>query len=68
MAKILKYKDLIKKLKPFENNEIVMVASNGEVSFFDKAGMFNIIHLSELENEGHCFVTGSKVEYGEEFW
>ena len=60
MAKKLKYKDLIRKMKPFENDEIVMVASRGEVSFFDKEGMFNIIHLSELENEEHCFVTGSE--------
>lgn len=60
MAKKLKYKDLIKKLKPFENDEIVMVASTGNVSFYDKEGMFNIIHLLELENEEHCFVTISE--------
>ena len=60
MAKKLRYKDLIKKLKPFENDEIVMVSSTGEVSFFDKEGMFRIVHLSELENEEHCFVTETK--------
>lgn len=43
-----------------ETDEIVMVASTGEVSFYDKEGMVNIIHLSELENEEHCFVTGSE--------
>ena len=35
----IKYKDLIKKFKPFAENEVVMVASNGEVSFFDKEGI-----------------------------
>ena len=60
MAKKLKYKDLLRKLKPFENDEIVMVSSRGEVSFYDKEGMFNIIHLSELEDEEHCFVTETK--------
>lgn len=49
--KILKYKDLISKFKTFENNEVVMMASNGEVSFYDKDGMFRIIHLSELEDD-----------------
>lgn len=57
MAKKVKYKDLIRKFKPFENDEVVMVASRSEVSFYDKEGMFQIIHLTELENEEHCFVT-----------
>ena len=60
MAKKLKYKDLLRKLKPFENDEIVMVASTGEVSFFDKEGMFRIVHLLELENEEHFFATETK--------
>lgn len=60
MAKKLKYKDLIRKLKPFENDEIVMVASTGEVSFYDKEGMVCIIHLLELEGYEHYFVTETK--------
>ena len=60
MAKKLKYKDLIRRLKPFENDEIVMAASTGEVSFYDEEGMVCIIHLSELEDCEHCFVTETK--------
>ena len=47
----IKYKDLINRLKPFVNDEVVMVASNGEVSFFDKEGMVRIIHLVEYESK-----------------
>lgn len=47
----IKYKDLINKLKPFANNKIVMVASNGEVSFFDEEGMKRIVHLVEYESK-----------------
>lgn len=57
MAKKLKYKDLIRRMKPFENDEVVMVASRGEVSFYDKDGMMLIIHMLEMEDEEHCFVT-----------
>ena len=47
----IKYKDLINRLKPFANDEVVMVASNGEVSFYDKEGMVRITHLTEYESK-----------------
>lgn len=45
------YKDLIKRLKPYANDKIVMVASNEEVSFFDEEGMERITHLVEYESK-----------------
>ena len=56
MAKKIKYKDLIRKFKPFAENEVVMVASTGEVSFYDKEGMVRITHLTETDDEEHCYV------------
>ena len=53
----IKYKDLINKLKPFADNEIVMVASNGEVSFYDKEGIVRITNLVQVDEEEHCYVT-----------
>ena len=47
----IKYKDLIRKFKPFAENEVVMVVSNGEVSFYDKEGMVRITHLVEYESK-----------------
>lgn len=47
----IKYKDLINRLKPFANDEVVMVPSNEEVSFFDKEGMIRITHLVEYESK-----------------
>ena len=47
----IKYKDLIRKFKPFAENEVVMVASTGEVSFYDKEGMVRITHLVEYESK-----------------
>lgn len=47
----IKYKDLIRKFKPFAENEVVMVASNGEVSFYDKEGMVRITHLVEYKSK-----------------
>ena len=47
----IKYKDLIRKFKPFAEDEVVMVASNGEVSFYDEEGMFRITHLVEKDDE-----------------
>jgi hypothetical protein len=47
----IKYKDLIRKFKPFAENEVVMVASTGEVSFYDEEGMVRIIHLVEYESK-----------------
>ena len=47
----IKYKDLINKFKPFANNEVVMVASNGCVSFYDQEGMYRITHLVEYETK-----------------
>jgi hypothetical protein len=47
----IKYKDIINRLKPFANNEVVMVAYNGEVSFFDEEGMKRIAHLVEYESK-----------------
>jgi hypothetical protein len=47
----IKYKDLINKIKPFANDEVVMVASNGEVSFFDKEEKVITAHLVEYENK-----------------
>ena len=47
----IKYKELIKKFKPFAENEVVMVASNGDVSFFDEEGMKRITHLVEYESK-----------------
>ncbi len=49
----IKYKDLINRLKPFANDEVVMVAGNGCVSFYDKEGMARITHLVEYENKEH---------------
>ncbi|SEA78803.1 hypothetical protein SAMN04487851_11424 [Prevotella sp. tc2-28] len=46
----IKYKDLIRKFKPFADNKVVMVASNGEVSFYDEEGMFRITHLVEKDD------------------
>ncbi len=46
----IKYKELINRLKPFADNEVVMVASNGEVSFYDKEGVVRITHLVEYED------------------
>ena len=51
MRKKIKYKDLIRKFKPFAENEAVMVASNGEVSFYDEEGMIRITHLVEYESK-----------------
>ena len=53
----IKYKDLINRLKPFANDEVVMVAYNGEVSFYDKEGMVRITHLVGADEEEHCYVT-----------
>ena len=47
----IKYKDLIRKFKAFSENEVVMVASTGEVSFFDEEGMKRIAHLVEYESK-----------------
>ena len=47
----IKYKDLINRFKPYANNEVVMVASNGCVSFYDKEGMVMITHLVEYESK-----------------
>ena len=47
----IKYKDLIRKFKPFAENEVVMVASYGEVSFYDEEGVFCITHLVEKDYE-----------------
>ena len=47
----IKYKDLINRLKPYANDKIVMVASNGEVSFYDEEGMVRITHLVEYESK-----------------
>lgn len=57
MSKKIKYKDLIRKFKPFAENEVVMVASNGEVSFYDKEGMVRITHLVEIDDEEHYYAT-----------
>lgn len=51
MTKFIKYKDLIKKMKPFENNDVVMVAGNGYVSFFSQDGMVYIARLYECEDK-----------------
>jgi hypothetical protein len=47
----IKYKDLINRLKPYADNEVVMVASDGMVSFYDKEGMVVITHLVEYESK-----------------
>lgn len=47
----IKYKDLINRLKPFANDEVVMVASDGGVSFYDKDGVVGITHLIEYESK-----------------
>ena len=47
----IKYKDLINKFKPFANDEVVIVASNEEVSFYDQDGMVRITHLVEYESK-----------------
>ena len=58
----IKYKDLINRLKPFANNEVVMVASNGEVSFYDEEGMFRITHLVEKDDKELVRVVERKEE------
>ena len=47
----IKYKDLINRFKPYANDEVVMVASNGCVAFYDKEGMKRITHLIEYESK-----------------
>ena len=47
----IKYKDLINRFKPYANDEVVMVASKEEVSFYDKEGMVRITHLVEYESK-----------------
>jgi hypothetical protein len=51
MSKYIKYKDIIKKMKPFENHDVVMVAGNEFVSFFSQDGMVNIVRLYECEDK-----------------
>jgi len=58
----IKYKDLIRKFKPFAENEVVMVASCGEVSFYDEEGMFRITHLVEKDDEEFVRVVERKEE------
>ena len=58
----IKYKDLINRLKPYANDKIVMVASNGEVSFYDEEGMFRITHLVEKDDEEFVRVVERKEE------
>ena len=58
----IKYKDLINRLKPFANDEVVMVASNGEVSFYDEEGMFRITHLVEKDDKELVRVVERKEE------
>jgi hypothetical protein len=47
----IKYKDLINRFKPYANDEVVMVASNGCVTFYDKEGMVRITLLAEYESK-----------------
>ena len=47
----IKYKDLINRFKPYANDEVVMVASNGCVTFYDKEGMVRITQLAEYESK-----------------
>jgi hypothetical protein len=47
----IKYKDLINRFKPYANDEVVMVASKEEVSFYDKEGMVRITQLAEYESK-----------------
>lgn len=47
----IKYKDLINRFKPYANDEVVMVASNGCVIFYDKEGMGRITQLVEYESK-----------------
>ena len=47
----IKYKDLINRFKPYANDEVVMVASKEEVSFYDQDGMDRITHLMEYESK-----------------
>jgi len=58
----IKYKDLIRKFKPFAENEVVMIASTGEVSFYDEEGMFCITHLMEKDDEELVRVVERKEE------
>ena len=51
MTKFVKYKDLIKKMKPFENHDVVMVAGNEFVSFYSQDGMVCIARLYECEDK-----------------
>ena len=58
MTKFVKYKDLIKKMKPFENHDVVMVAGNEYVSFYSQDGMVCIARLYECtDKDGNVKVT-----------
>ena len=58
MPKHLKYKDLIRNLQPFENDDVVMVAAHGYTSFFTQDGMVCIARLYEFtDNDGNVKVT-----------
>ena len=61
MSKYIKYKDLIKKMTPFEKHGVVMVAGNGFVSFYSQDGMVCIARLYECEDkEGNVKVEFEK--------
>lgn len=60
MSKHIRYKDLIKKMKPFENHNVVMVAGNEYVSFYTQDGMVRIARLYECEDKNG----NVKVEFG----
>ena len=50
MTKHLKYKDLIRKFRKHAEEEVHMVASNGEVSFYSQDEMTLIIGIAEDED------------------
>ena len=58
MPKHLKYKDLIKKLQPFADQDVLMLACRGNVLFFTQDGMVRIAQLYECtDKDGNAKVT-----------
>ena len=57
MPKRIKYKDLIRKFTAYAENKVCMVASTGEVAFYDQEGMHRIVGLMDCEDkDGNYYV------------
>lgn len=57
MPKHLKYKDLIRRFKKHAEDDVLMVASEGEAAFYSQDGMIRIIGIAEDEDkDGNMYV------------